>query len=89
MSLPTTILATLALLLKQCREAGIDPFVALKPEGGGGGFYTGLQWGSPLFHSLEPIISQHVAKGTTILTDGWSSYKDLEKLGKLFALNYD
>ena len=38
---------------------------------------------------LEPIISQHVAKGTTILTDGWSSYKDLEKLGKLFALNYD
>ena len=31
--------------------------------------------------ALEPIIIKHVARGTTILTDGWSAYKDLEKHG--------
>ena len=31
--------------------------------------------------ALEPVISKHVVPGTTILTDGWSAYKDLEKLG--------
>ena len=31
--------------------------------------------------ALEPIIIKHVARGTTILTDGWSAYKDLEKFG--------
>ena len=64
MSLPTTILATLALLLKQCREAGIDPFVALKPEGGGGGFYTGLQWG--LFHSLVSLFRPGDSGGSSL-----------------------
>ena len=66
MSPPTTILATLALLLRLCRDAGFDPFVAVQPEGGGRGFYTGLQWGSPLFHSLVSLFRPGDSGGSSL-----------------------
>ena len=32
-------------------------------------------------HTLETIIMKRVRKGTTIITDGWGGYIDLETLG--------
>ena len=34
--------------------------------------------------TLEALICQHVVKGTKILTDGWASYRRVERLGRLF-----
>ena len=33
--------------------------------------------------TLEMLISKRVKTGSHILTDGWSGYKDIERLGKL------
>ena len=35
---------------------------------------------------LEDVICKHVAKGTKILTDGWASYRKIERLGGLALL---
>ncbi|EGT59201.1 hypothetical protein CAEBREN_31982 [Caenorhabditis brenneri] len=34
--------------------------------------------------TLLPIIERHVAPGTTIITDGWSAYREINKMSKGF-----
>ena len=38
--------------------------------------------------TLEQLILDNVAPGTTIYTDGWSSYKGLEKCGYWDFVNH-